>query len=84
MDETADEAVEWNEICEGLTGDEGEYGATKDEELELDPELDPEDKGDPKGLKEVIDDAGVGGPIIKFNIPRFDCATICSSIKERV
>lgn len=81
MDETADEAVEWSETCEGLAGDEDEYGAMKDEELELDPELDPEDEGDPKGPKEAADDAGVGGPIIKFNIPRLDCATICSSIK---
>lgn len=79
--------VDWNEACEGVTGDEGEYGKINDEDLEDDPELDPDLDDEPdfgtdsKGPNEEADEAGVGGPIIKFNMPRFDCTTICSSMR---
>lgn len=79
--------VDWKEACEGVTGDDGEYGKMNDEDLEDDSELDPDLDDEPdfgtdsRGPNEEADEAGVGGPIIKFNIPRFECATIFSSMR---
>lgn len=79
--------VDWKEACEGVTGDDGEYGKMNDEDLEDDSELDPDLDDEPdfgtdsRGPNEEADEAGVGGPIIKFNMPRFECATIFSSMR---